>query len=149
MVSVMKPETTEPLVIVNSGQLIAQTNYWDSEMALNGFIYLSWNAGVARILVPDKLNSYVREMRTGKYCILSQGPWLATDNFSMELLFEDKTSCPFSVQISPGQTDRVNACAHKDEGFFVTVWTRDGMQLRMPAKFRKVDALPFLLPWAH
>jgi hypothetical protein len=148
-VTAMCPDTIEPIVIGNSGQQISFTNFWDSEIARNGFVYMSWNAGVARILVPDNLKNYVREMKTGQYCIISQGPWLVPESPSIELLFEDHTSAPFSLQISPAQIDRFNACADRDEDFYVSVWTRGGMKLRMPGKFRKVEDLPSLQPWVQ
>jgi hypothetical protein len=42
------------LSICNSGQDISDTNFWDSEIASRGFTFLSWNAGAARLMVPDR-----------------------------------------------------------------------------------------------
>ncbi len=37
------------ITIKNSGQAIAETNYWQSEYANKGYVFLSWNAGAAQI----------------------------------------------------------------------------------------------------
>lgn len=41
------------ITISNDGQKIVSTNYWDTEHAKRGFLYLSWNAGAGRLLLPD------------------------------------------------------------------------------------------------
>src|ERR1700744_5802447 len=43
------------ITIANDGQNLITTNYWDSEYAKMGLIYLTWNAGAARLLLPDVL----------------------------------------------------------------------------------------------
>ena len=40
-------------MIGNAGKEITQSNYWETEMAQAGFAYLSFNAGCARLLIPD------------------------------------------------------------------------------------------------
>lgn len=51
------------ILIENQGQIVKQTNYWDSEQARAGYCYLSWNAGAGRVLVPDPAKSWLREMK--------------------------------------------------------------------------------------
>jgi len=93
--------------IENRGQAIVKTNYWDSEYAQAGMFYLSWNAGAARLLVPDAQKLTLPEMRTAKYVIVSRGPW---DDHggrdALELLFEDGSDAPFAVHLVSEQTDR-------------------------------------------
>lgn len=49
--------------IENEGQAVARTDYWQSVQAQAGYVYLSWNAGAARLLVPDVAKHLLREMR--------------------------------------------------------------------------------------
>ena len=49
--------------IENEGQAVAGTDYWQSVQAQAGYVYLSWNAGAARLLVPDAAKHLLREMR--------------------------------------------------------------------------------------
>ncbi len=51
--------------IENEGQAVAGTDYWQSVQAQAGYVYLSWNAGAARLLVPDAAKHLLREMRGG------------------------------------------------------------------------------------
>ncbi len=135
--------------IGNQGGELISTNYWDSAMAKAGLLYLSWNAGVARILLPDKCISLLREIKTGQYCIISQGPQIERNRnvSSIELLFEDHTDSPFAMQMGAGQVDRRVDCTKPQEGFNVTVWNSNGKLHSMPGKLRKATHLPCLKPW--
>ncbi|KXL10450.1 hypothetical protein AXH19_08415 [Escherichia coli] len=44
--------------IENEGQAVAGTDYWQSVQAQAGYVYLSWNAGAARLLVPDAAKQF-------------------------------------------------------------------------------------------
>ncbi len=46
--------------IENEGQAVAGTDYWQSVQAQAGYVYLSWNAGAARLLVPDAAKHLLR-----------------------------------------------------------------------------------------
>ena len=41
----------------NDGPLIVASNYWESEMAAAGKLYVSINAGCFRLLVPRRLDA--------------------------------------------------------------------------------------------
>lgn len=138
----------EPLHIANAGQRIVSTNYWDSELERAGYVYLSWNAGAARLLLPDSLKSAIREMKSADYVIISRGPWDAMGGQEgLELLFEDNTDEPYCLHIAAAQTDRTLPARDEGGGFFVTVWTRGGEKLRLPGRYRRVEAIPCLEPW--
>ena len=145
----MEPTMLTSIEIGNEGGELVSTNYWNSAMAKAGLLYLSWNAGVARILLPDNCKKMQREIKTGKYCIISQGPQIERNRSAstIELLFEDHTDSPFSVQMGAGQVDRRVDCTKPQDGFNVTVWSRNGKQHSMPGKLRKATQLPCLLPW--
>lgn len=81
------------LTIRNQGQAIAETNYWDSEHAQAGALYLSWNAGAARLLVPDSEKSLIRELKGAREVIVSRGPWTQYGGRdALELLWEELCS---------------------------------------------------------
>ena len=137
-----------PIVIVNRGSAIAETNFWDSEEARRGLIFLSWNAGTARVLIPDAQRHLLREMQTARLVIVSHGPWIVMDKRdAMELLFEDDSDAPFAVQIVANQCDPTPPSTNESSDFEIVVWTRGGEQLRFPGKYRKVKSLPSLAPW--
>ncbi|END9375625.1 hypothetical protein ABMH76_004694, partial [Escherichia coli] len=73
--------------IENEGQAVARTDYWQSVQAQAGYVYLSWNAGAARLLVPDAAKHLLREMRGAEYVIISKGTLHGRD--ALELVFED------------------------------------------------------------
>ena len=138
------------LTIKNKGQAIAETDYWDSEQAKAGFFFLSWNAGAARLLVPDAVKGHVREMRSARYVIVSRGPWQDHGGRdAIELLFEDESDSPYCMHLVAEQTDRMIPEDNQGGGFVVTVWTRGGEKLRLPGKYRVVSALPCLQPWIN
>lgn len=134
--------------IHNNGPAISGTNYWDTEHA--GYFYLSWNAGAARLLVPDTRVGEIAEMRTGEYVILSYGPW--TDQGSRpawELLWEDGSDSPYAIHLVEEQTDRRPPVEDQGGGLIVTAWTRAGLVATWPGKFRRVREIPCLQPWSE
>lgn len=136
------------LTIRNSGQAIAETNYWGGEHAASGLCYLSWNAGAARLLVPPPMRAAIREMRTAREVIVSRGPWHEQGGRdALELMFEDGSDAPYCVHILAEQCDRMLPETDQGGGFVVAVWTRGGMQLRLPGKYREVAEIPCLAPW--
>lgn len=139
---------SEMLVIQNKGQAIASTNYWDSPQAKEGFFFLSWNAGAARLLVPDSQKPHIRELRRTRYVIISRGPiHMYGGREGLELLFEDHSGNPYCVHMMAEQSDRL--IPEKDQGgdLCLSVWTRGGMKCRFPAKYRRVQSIPCLEPW--
>ncbi len=74
--------------IVNEGQAIRQTNYWNTEHAAAGLVFLSCNAGAARLLVPDAAKGMLSEMRGTKYVVISRGSYEGRD--ALELLLKMK-----------------------------------------------------------
>ncbi len=138
------------ITITNRGQAIESTNYWDSQQAAAGFFFLSTNAGAMRLLVPDSHARQVREMRGAHFVIVSRGPWVDQGGRdAIELLFEDGSDSPYCIHMLADQCDRIAPDAEQGGGFVVTVWTRAGEQLRMPGKYRVVNALPCLDPWVE
>lgn len=130
----------------NNAQNIVETNYFDHELAQRGFFYLCWNAGAARLLVPDNQKDIVEEIKTGKYAVLSRGKWMAQGGVSaIEVLFEDNTNSPLAITIAAEQSFIPHLMPVS--GFSLTVWTRDGEVLRLPCKYRAVSQIPCLKKW--
>lgn len=137
------------LTIINSGQAIASTNYWDGEHARAGLLYLSWNAGAGRLLIPDAAKGILREFRGASKVLVSRGPW--TDQGgreALELLWEDGSDDPFCVHLITEQCDRLIPQEQQGGGFVITAWTRGGMKGRWPGLYRVVPHIPYLRPWA-
>jgi len=134
--------------ITNDGPLIASTNFWDGKYASAGYVFLSWNAGVGRLLIPDSALSMIPETRGAREVIVSVGPWSACgDGQGIEILFEDDSDSPFVIHICSQQTDRLLPDTDQGGGFEIHVWTRMGRELAIPGRFRRVDSLPCLRPW--
>lgn len=134
------------LAIANDGPLIKHTNYWNSEYFHAGYALLSWNAGVARLLLPDLLKHALREMKTAKHVIISRGPMHQADGREgLEILFDDYSDTPFVLTMSIEQALQMPAEGLR-QNFRFTIWTRGGCKQSHPAMFRKVSHLPCMAP---
>lgn len=133
------------LMIGNDGQKIKSTNYWDSEPAARGYVFLTINAGAYRMLLPDSQFEMLIEMRKAQYVVISRGAWpLQNRADALEIMFEDNSDSPFALHIVPDMCDRMpgNKDVDKKRPFFV--WTRSGQALELPCYFRQVQRLPWL-----
>ena len=65
----------EHFEIENDGPLIVTSNYWESEIAAAGKLYLTINAGCFRLLVPQIQRATISDMRPGaKHIVVSMLP---------------------------------------------------------------------------
>lgn len=137
------------LTIQNNGPEIVSTNYWQTEHAACGYVYLSINAGAFRILIPPSQEGAIAEMLTAREAIISRGPWADQGGReAMEILFEDFTDTPYSLCILAEQCDRLPADSDRNRtNLRLSIWTVAGKAGEMPAKYRKVKRLPWLKPW--
>lgn len=54
------------ITIINDGKnIIEPTNYWTSDMALDGYCLVSANAGCVRLLIPDSMAWQIPDMVKG------------------------------------------------------------------------------------
>lgn len=135
------------ITIANDGPLIKHTNYWQSQHFHSGYAMLAWNAGTARLLVPDALKPGLRDMATAKHVIISIGTMAqAEGRVGLEILFEDFSDQPYALTMCIEQAFQVPNEAVK-ENFTLSIWTRGGLKQRHPAKFRRVMQLPCMKPW--
>lgn len=137
------------LLFANDGPAIASTNYWNSEYARNGLCFLTWNAGTARLLIPNALKSTLREMQGADYVVVSRGrSHLRPGQDALEILFEDGSNAPFAVTLDLLQTDCLFEQDTHGARFTLAVWTHQGRKLCFPARYRIAPELPCLQPWA-
>jgi hypothetical protein len=102
---------SDMLKIQNDGPEIVATNFWSTSFNSIGAFYLTIGAGSARLLIPDAQRHNVPEMRRGvKYVVLnylrSPDTWNGKHEV-LEILFEDKSSAPFSIRIGMNQMERI------------------------------------------
>ena len=128
---------------------ITDTDYFDSKFGKSQLFYLSFNAGVGRLLVPDQhCAEFFNEVRTAKYAILSMGRIFDGVEWRKmgELVFEDFTDSPFSIHIQSELIDR--AITPEPQKTSLATYSREGMQgEEFVLYIRTVDTLPCLKPW--
>jgi hypothetical protein len=137
------------LVIENDGSEIVSTNYWDTEYARKGQLYVSVNAGAFRLLLPPALEPALTDMRTAREVIVSRGPWPGKKPDAFELLFEDGSDAPYTLHFGAEQIDRAPAKIDEGrDGLLCTVWTAGLVKaLTLPAAYRRVAKIPCLQPF--
>jgi len=138
--------------IANQGPLITATNYWDSELARAGKLFVSVNAGAVRVLLPSAMHAALADMGTAKEGILSRGPWPAERREeAVELLFDDGTDAPFALHLSPESFDLLPAEPEVSREWVCSVWiAKDGRphkSLERVCHWRRVERIPWLKPW--
>ncbi len=116
--------------IANNGQAMASTDYWGTEHAQRGLLYLSGNAGALRLLVPAAAESMLVEMRTGKRVTVEPS---ITQPGHIDLVFEDGSDSPFFVAIDRRQIDHKLA---RGKRIPFIVYSQAGEQLRLLAEVR-------------
>jgi hypothetical protein len=140
------------ILIENHGPLITATNYWDSELAHRGKLFVSVNAGAVRLLLPSAMYPVLADMRTAKECVLSRGPWPAERRQeAVELLFDDGSDTPFALQLTPESFDLLPAEPEVGREWVCAVWiAKDGRphkSLERVCHWRRVERIPWLKPW--
>jgi hypothetical protein len=136
------------LIIENQGKLIAETNFWSSDFNANGKVFLSINAGCARLLIPDVLKArLVAEIQTAKYAILSRTPIQPqAGRISLQILFEDDSGNPYSIQLTHESTDRMPSVDDAGRIFSFYAYTRGDPPLKVfesDLYFNVVQSLPW------
>ncbi len=141
------------ITIQNDGPELVETNYWESEYARNGYVYLTINAGCFRLLVPDGKGIPVEDLKTGQVVLVTRGPWPEMGRHdALELLFEDYSDNPFCLHIVPEQVDRMPLDSDRDRPgqppkWTFAVYTRGGKVHEAPARYRKAKKLPYMKEW--
>jgi hypothetical protein len=138
------------ITIENDGAEITYTNYFNSDHAARGYVYLSINAGAFRLLIPDRMISEIAEWRTAREVIISRGPWPdMSKSDALEILFEDDSDNPYALHIASEQADRMPLDTDRDRkdqppSWKFSAWTREGKTLELPCRYRLVKRIPWL-----
>lgn len=143
------------LTIKNHGPLVLSSNYWRSDHATAGNLYLSTNAGAFRLLVPPLLETIVSELATGKAAVITRGPWPAAgQDDALEIMLDDGTDRPWSCHLDVRSLDRMPLDTDAGREWIFTVWTRPRRAgdrphkaLERPAYYRRAESLPCLRPY--
>ena len=136
-------QESRAITISNDGGEITSTNYFDSPWAEAGLCYLSGNAGVARLLIPDSQKHTIVEMQTGKFCVLTTGLFKGTP--CIEIMFDDKSRAPHAVVITQDMCDF--SLQSSRTPIKLSAWTRNGKVGEWTAFERAALRLPCLQPW--
>ncbi len=139
------------IAIENHGPLILSTNYWQSEQAIAGKLFVSVNAGAIRVLLPSSMRGLLTELRTAKYAVLSRGPWPevgAVDG--IEILWEDGTDSPYCWHLTPASFDALPAEPPEGRGWVIALWLekkgKPNKAMERPCHWRRVPQIPYLKP---
>ena len=138
--------------IHNHGPLILSTNYWDSELAREGKLFVSVNAGAIRILLPPQAYGWLSDMRMARECILSRGPLPEQQEAEgIEILWDDGSDSPFALHLTAASFDLLPAEPEAGREWICSTWTaKDGRphkSLERICHWRRVSKIPCLLPW--
>lgn len=138
--------------IANHGPLILSSTYWGSGYEAAGKIFCSPNAGSIRILVPRTRREIIAECRKVEYVILSRGPWPAMALAEgIEILFEDHSESPFSIQLTPESFALLPAKPPAEQEWILALWdlkkNRPHKAVERKCYWRRVPKIPWLKPW--
>lgn len=135
------------LYIENSEADIIYTNFWDTDFSKKGKLFLSFNAGAFRLLVPESREAEIEEMKTGELVIVSQGFWNEVCSYAFEILFEDYTDTPYVIHLTTASADMLLQEKQRTDLIF-SVWTKGCKKvLELPCYFRRVQNIPYLREW--
>lgn len=119
------------------------TDYFDTQSALLGFVFLVRTKCVDHLLIPDGKLSYINEMKSSVHCLITK----VTHNGHecLEILFDDQSTTPFVLNVSLGLCS--SPLASRSAPFKLEAWTRGGKVDEWPASQRVGRQLPNLRPW--
>jgi hypothetical protein len=140
------------VIIDNHGQLITASNYWDTDLAREGKVFVSPNAGAIRVLLPPLLRPVINELRKAEYAILSRGPWYKEgEENGIEILWEDHTDAPHAWHLTQASCAMLPAKPPDGQEWVITLWDRKKGKphkcLERVCHWRAVPKIPWLKPW--
>lgn len=140
------------LTIRNDGAAIAETDYWTSEIAKQGLLFCSVNAGAIRVLLPLQMEEHLPDMKAAPECVLSRGPWPVMKLLdAFELMWDDGGDSPFALHLAPECFTPIPAEPPSDREWIISVWVeRNGQphkEHEWICRWRRSKKLPDLRPW--
>lgn len=128
---------TPIITVANAGGDIIGTDYFSSELGLAGKMFISWNKGVARFLLPSNFpnhNGVLRDLCTAKEIVIH--PFVVNGRTFLWLIFEDRSTNPYCVWISGEAMDR-NIPTKMNFKFKFSLYTEAGKKYQVPGSFAK------------
>lgn len=95
--------TSSKLFISNDGTHIKLTNYWSTESAIEGYCFMSGNAGNWRLLIPENLKEAIGEFKSVKLASIERSISIPGH---FDVIAEDGTSNPYCISIDRRMFDR-------------------------------------------
>jgi hypothetical protein len=137
------------LQVANDGPSIISSNYWDTSAARAGKFLVSVNAGHARLLIPECMESELPDMVCGATRIeveaLDRAEWRA-DRHCIDWAFVDGTDQPYVLQSGPNSIFCGIVPQGDLPGRSASLWVRRKGQphryAEFPLSWRTVRALP-------
>jgi hypothetical protein len=138
--------------VTNHGPLLLSSNYWESELAAAGKLFVSVNAGAIRILLPPQLYGDLADMRSAPECVLSRGPWPAErQREAVEIMWDDGSANPYALHLTPASFDSLPGEPMLGREWILSVWTKKDSSphkaLERRCHWRRVVRIPCLEPW--
>lgn len=138
--------------ITNHGPLVTATDYWSSDLARAGKIFVSVNTGAVRVLLPPSAYAALADMRLAKESVLSRGPWPEEHvPDAIEILWDDGSDAPFALHLTPASFDLLPAEPEAGREWVCSVWTaKDGSPHRALERichWRRVPHIPWMRPF--
>lgn len=97
-----------PISVINDGPYVKETNYFDSELAKSGVIYISWNANEGRLFLSELHRDAIAEITSVDVShVLMRTGQLSFGLNGIELMFDDNSLAPYSITITDLASDRV------------------------------------------
>lgn len=147
----------KPVAIQYKGAKIIETDYWKTEMAQKGYVFITFEGNNFHLLVPDSRSDFFEEMKTGMEVLISRGRWLdAGRSYGLELMFEDYSDDPFCLHISKEQAGQFSNENDVDlevnsydevPAMNLVVYGEEGKVLELPARYRIVSTIPYRQMW--
>jgi hypothetical protein len=135
------------ITVENDGAVILRSNYWTSDLAEAGKVFVSVNAGAIRVLLPRDRWGDLYAMRSSNYCVLSRGPWPAEGKpEAIEIMWDDKSDAPYCLTLSPESFDMLPAAPAIGRRWICSVWVEQNStphkSLERICHWRHVEDMP-------
>lgn len=135
------------LTITNHGQLITETNYFDSAHARAEKVIVSPNAGAIRCLIPPALAPLIGELRQAEYAIVTLGPYHG--EAGIEILWEDHSDTPHAWHMTAASCTMLPGDPG-DSQWVISLWIekkgKPHKALERKCYWRRAPTLPWLKP---
>jgi hypothetical protein len=140
------------ITIGNNEKLITNTDYWNSEAAAFGYVYLSTNADAVRLLLPDLSGLNIHDIKQSKLVVISVGRHTDFNAFMAEVVFNEGSKSPYVIYVALNQFEKIpTEQDYMKKMDFILVTPADNNtqvknELLCQCVFRKSKKLPDLTP---